>query len=186
MATQKYTDYNSYISKLKYYNNSPMFKCCPSPPPIQEPCNTQTIFNTQNNSTAISNQLFNTANIKINDQYLNTLISTTEISTDLLNTFIHQPIDDANKTISMIYVLKAGEMIEPGTMKNIINKCELTTTTKIYIYSKTPAGVGGFNVLGVNFNCYSFASVGDSISLIWDKHSSSWSTLNYGGFFTNI
>ena len=138
MATQKYTDYNSYISKLKYYNNSPIFKygpspppIQPSPPPIQEPSNTQTIFNTLNNSTAISNQLFNTANIKINDQYLNTLISTTEISTDLLNTFIHHPIDDANKTISMIYLLKAGEMIEPGTMKNIINKFELTKTTKI-------------------------------------------------------
>jgi hypothetical protein len=168
---QKHSDYNSYLTKLKYskYSN----------------------FLNQNANAGINltilKDLVENDYLKKNQTIYNSEKSNkTAIDIGSYNTFIVKPVDENTTILKTLYNLEASNQITNGTIKNIINNCEITNSKTVSIYSKNSKNIGGFSNLGSNYNCYVFPSNGDNLELIWNEYNENWCVQKYGGFFINL
>jgi hypothetical protein len=173
MSLRKYTDYNSYLTKLKFdslgnYLSDRNFRYVETK-----------IISLQN--AVNTDYLKKTSNI-----YISKTPNLKEISLDSMTTIITQPIDLTTNYFSILQ-LPANNEIQNGTLKNIINTCNIAQTKIIYIYcvnSNNP-NLGGFSNLGNIFNCYIFPCNGDNIELCWNYENQTWCVQKYGGYFIN-
>ena len=177
MSLRKYTDYNSYLTKIKFDN----LGC----------------YLSEKNFRYVEAQIISLQNT-VNNDYLkktsNIYISKTpnfkEISLDSMTTIITQPIDLTTNYFS-IFQLPANNQIQNGTLQNIINTCNIAQTkseTKlIYVYcvSANDTKLGGFSNLGNLYNCYIFPCSGDALELCWNSAQQNWCVQKYGGCFIN-
>jgi hypothetical protein len=168
---QKHSDYNSYLTKLKYskYSN----------------------FLNQNANAGINltilKDLVENNYLKKNQTIYNSEKSNrTAIDIGSYNTFIVKPVDENTTILKTIYNLEASNQITNGTIKNIINNCDITNNKTVCVYSKNSKNIGGFSNLGANYNCYIFPSNGDNLELIWNEYNENWCVQKYSGFFVNL
>jgi hypothetical protein len=171
MSLRKYTDYNSYLTKLKFdslgnYLSERNFRYVETK-----------IISLQN--TVNNDYLKKTANV-----YISQKPNFKEISLDSMTTIITQPIDLTTNYFS-IFQLPVNNEIQNGTLQNIINTCNISQTKLVYIYSVNFNGNGGFSNLGNLFNCYVFPSNGDNLELCWNSDKQNWCVQKYGGAFIN-
>jgi hypothetical protein len=143
---QKYSDYNSYLTKLKFSKYNIFLK-----PQQNTPY--------ENNINNIMREIENSK--KPQNIYNSLKSNKLDISLDNTNTFILNPIDEQSSFLHTIYNLKAYD-IKDGIYKNIINNCHITLNKTIGIYSINNLNIGGFNNLGTNYNYYIFPCKGDS------------------------
>jgi hypothetical protein len=168
---QKHSDYNSYLTKLKYskYSN----------------------FLNQNANAGINltilKDLVENDYLKKNQTIYNSEKSNkTAIDIGSYNTFIVKPVDENTTILKTLYNLEASNQITNGTIKNIINNCDITNNKTVCVYSKNSKNIGGFSNLGANYNCYIFPSNGDNLELIWNEYNENWCVQKYSGFFVNL
>ena len=177
MSLRKYTDYNSYLTKLKFdslgcYLSEKNFRY------VEAQINS--LENTVNND-----YLKKTSNI-----YISQTPTLKEISLDSMTTIITKPIDLTTNYFS-IFKLPAHNDIQNGTVQNIINTCNISETkseTKlVYIYCVNPNNQkpGGFSNLGDFFNCYIVPCNGDNLQLCWNSENQTWCVQKFGGCFIN-
>lgn len=172
MSLRKYTDYNSYLTNLKY-NNLGRY--------LSE--KNFEIHETRLNSlqSIISNDYLK----KTENVYLSKMPNFKELRLDNMTSIITQPIDLTSNFFS-IFKLPANNQIQNGTLKNIINTCTISTNKLIYIYcTNDNNNTGAFSNLGNIFNCYVFPCTGDNLELCWNSDKENWCVQKYGGYFTN-
>ena len=188
-----YPTYNSYISRLKYSNecSDSLYAINQKLNYLQEEvdngCTTEVLYNSPNNTNI-------------------------EISTKACVTFIESPIDNNTSTTSSTFYLTAFD-IKNGTSKQIVNNSSITPTRKnakdkdakdkdaknnikvtnttrtddaVSIISINNYNQGGFSNLGSNYNCYTFSSIGDTLSITWSEINNAWCVISYGGIFSNV
>ena len=103
-------------------------------------------------------------------------------------TILSKPVDASGGPIPAFFSimrLPANSTIPNGTVKTIVNTCEITNTNPIYVYSKnTETNLGGFNG---NFNCYVVPAAYDTLELCWISSQQLWFAKRYGfgGHFIN-
>lgn len=145
------------------------------------------------NYNSISTRLDSVENISQNEYHKKTenlYISMTpvfkEIGVDSIVTIITKPVDLTTDYFS-IFKLPANSLVPNGIFKHIINTCEISPNKIIYIYSVDADNnnAGAFNEVGNIFNCYVFASIGDSLELFWNMDKRNWYVKKYGGYFIN-
>ena len=170
---QKHSDYNSYLTKLKYSKYSNFLS-------LQQNANTEIKLN--NLKDVVENDYLKKNQIIYNSEKSNR----TAIDLAAYNTFIVKPVDEKSNIIKTVYNLEASNEITNGTIKNIINNCEITKDKTVSVYSKNSKNIGGFSNLGSNYNCYVFPSNGDNLELIWNEYNENWCVQKYGGFFINL
>ena len=165
----RYSSYNSYLTHLR------QTKLC-----SQSNCD----------CTAITDQI-SKLNVdldflrKAQQIYITKTPTFGDISITSLNTFILKPIDLTTDYFS-IFKLQANDQLANGIGKNIMNTCVINSTKNIYVHSvNSTNGLGGFNNLGTLYNCYAFASEGDSLDVVWDSIHQNWCVQKYGGIFLN-
>jgi len=171
MSLRKHNDYNSYLTNLKYNNlgnylSEKNFRFIES--------HINSLEGTVNND-----YLRKTENI-----YLSQTPNLKEINLASMTTIITQPIDLKSNFFS-IFKLPANYQIQNGTIKNIINTCNIEQQKTINIYSINSSGNGGFSNLGKLFNSYVFPCAGDNLELCWNSDQQNWCVQKYGGYFTN-
>ena len=169
MSLKKYSDYNSYITSLKYNNLG-----------IYLSDKNFTILDTRINevqSSVTDDYVKKTENI-----YLSVSPNLKGISLDNMITIISQPIDLTTNFFS-IFRLPADASIPNGTLKTIINTAIITQTKILYIYSMNiTTNTGGFSEA---FNCYVVPCAGDSLELCWVAEKQCWLAKRFGGYFIN-
>lgn len=171
MSLKKHTDYNSYLTNLKY-NNLGNFLSEQHYSKIEVRLNSlQSSFD--------NDYLRKTENV-----YLSKTPSFRDIGLDSVTTIITQPVDLTTNYFS-IFNLPANNQIQNGLVKSIINTCEISQNKLIYLYSVNTNNTGGFNNLGSIFNCYVFPCTGDHLQLCWDADKEKWCVQKYGGYFMN-
>lgn len=165
---KRHSDYISYLTKLKYdkYN-----------------CTKTFLGNTTNNIIIEgTNETIPTQNI-----FNSPMANFSLINTNTPVTYIVEPIDVSNlSNFKNIYLLNSDNSLTDGFIKTIINTCEISSDKTIQVYSSNSNGVGGFNNIGQNFNCYSFVCKGDKLILSWSEYNDYWCIQNYDGVFSNI
>ena len=114
--------------------------------------------------------------------------ASTNIDPIASTTILTTPVDNIGPTPAFSYIMRlpANSTIPNGTIKTIVNTCEISSTTPIYIYSKnTETNLGGFNG---NFNCYVVPGAYDTLELCWISAKQLWFAKRYGfgGHFINI
>jgi hypothetical protein len=172
MNLRKYTDYNSYLTSLKYYNLGN--------------------YLSERNFRYVETQIISLQNTVNNDYlkkttniYLSQIPNYKEISLDSMTTIITQPVDLSTSYFS-IFKLPANSQIQNGTLQNIINTCNVGEKKLIYIYCvNTNNNNGGFSNLGSLYNCYIVPCVGDNLELCWNSVQQNWCVQKYGGCFIN-
>ena len=172
MNLRKYTDYNSYLTMLKYNNLGN--------------------YLSERNFRFVETQIISLQNTVTNDYlkktsniYLSQTPNYKEVSLDSMTTIITQPIDLTTNYFS-IFKLPANNEIQNGTLKNIINTCNISQTKRVYIYCvNTTNNIGGFSCLGNLFNCYIVPCSGDNLELCWNTDQQNWCVQKYGGAFIN-
>jgi len=171
MSLRKHTDYNSYLTNLKY-NNLGNF--------LSER-NYQIV---QSHINSLQNSVNNDYLKKTENVYISKTPNLKEVDLNSMTTIITQPIDLKSNFFS-IFKLPANHQIQNGKIKNIINTCTIEENKLVYIHSTNSSGNGGFSNLGNLFNSYVFPCVGDNIELCWDSDKQNWCVKKYGGYFTN-
>jgi len=177
MNLRKYTDYNSYLTSLKYYN-------------LGNYLSERNFRYVETQIISLQNTVNNDYLKKTSNIYISETPSLREISLDSMTTIITQPIDLTTNYFS-IFKLPANNQIQNGTLQNIINTSNIsqtkTETKLIYIYcvNNNNPKLGGFNNLGDLFNCYVFPCNGDNLALCWNSENQSWCVQKYGGCFIN-
>ena len=173
MSLRKYTDYNSYLTKLKFdslgnYLSDRNFRYVGA------------------QITSLQNTINNDYSKKTSNIYISKTPNFKEISLDSMTTIITQPIDLTTNYFS-IFQLPANNEIQNGTLKNIINTSNVSQTKLIYVYcvNANDSNIGGFSNLGNIFNCYIFPCSGDNLELCWDSNKQNWCVQKYGGAFVN-
>ena len=166
----RYSDYNSYLTHLR------QTKLCVS----------------NGVSTTITDQI-SKINVDIDflrktqQLYITKTPTFGSISTTTLNTFLLKPVDLTVDYYSIFTLQTDNDQLKNGIGKNIINTCLINSTKNIYVYSiNSTNGLGGFNHLGTLYNCYVFASNGDSLEVIWDSIHQNWCVQKFGGIFRNV
>jgi len=169
MSIRRYSDYNSYLARLKYVNLGNYLS---------------------DKQFSILDARINTVQTEVTDNYLkkteSVYLSITpnlrEISLDSMTTIISKPVDLTTNFFS-IFKLPANDSIPNGTLKTIINTCDISQTKRLYIYSvNTTTNTGGFSG---TFNCYVVPCLGDTIELCWISNHNSWAVKRCGGYFIN-
>ena len=171
MSLRKHTDYNSYLTNLKY-NNLGNF--------LSER-NYRII---QSNVNSLENTVNNDYFKKTENVYISKTPNLKEVDLNSMTTIITQPVD-LNSIFFSIFKLPATPEIQNGKIKNIINTCVIEEKKLIYIYSTNSSGNGSFSSLGNLFNTYVFPCAGDNIELCWNLEQQNWCVKKYGGYFTN-
>jgi hypothetical protein len=167
----RYSDYNSYLTHLR------QTKLCN----YLSNCDCNTIADQISKLNAEVEFLRKTQQV-----YITKTPTFGPISTTSLNTFIVKPVDLITDYFSIFMLQANNDQLANGIGKNIMNTCTITSTKNIYIYSvNSTNGLGGFNHLGTLYNCYVFASNGDSLELVWDSIHQNWCVQKYGGIFKN-
>jgi hypothetical protein len=168
MSIRKHSDYNSYLTKLKYsnyFNNVSQ--------------NLSLIYDQNNN--------YNKTDIESNENIYNSYNSIgTKIGITSYNTFIVNPLDGSIPILHSVYTLQATKNIPDGFVKRIINTCPITPEKTIRIICVNENKIGSFNNIGYLFNSYIFSSDGDSLELVWSSINNYWCVQKYGGVFRNI
>jgi hypothetical protein len=165
---RRYSDYGSYLATVKsnnlgtYLSNQNFVQLTERIDTIRKPAETLYV------SPSASNEV--------------------EIDPIASMTILAKPVDNTGPTpaFSCVMRLPANSTIPNGTVKTIVNTCEITSTTPIYIYSKnTETNLGGFNG---NFNCYVIPAAYDTLELCWISATQLWFAKRYGfgGHFINI
>ena len=172
MSLRKYTDYGSYLTNLKYNNLGNYLS----------DKNLRLVaarIDEVQSSVSVNDTSKKTQNV-----YISQSPNLAEISLENTNTMIMQPTDLFLPNLFTVLRLPANSAIENGTLKNIINTCEISQTKLVYIYSmNTDTNAVGFSTL---FNCYVFPSAGDTLELIWNSDKQHWLVKKYGGYFMNL
>lgn len=173
MSLRKYTDYNSYLTNLKYSN-------------LGNYLSDRNLRFVETQITSLKNTVNNDYLKKTANVYLSQKPNYAEISLDSMTTIITQPIDLTTNYFS-IFQLPANNEIQNGTLKNIINTCNVSQTKIVYIYSvnTNDSKLGGFSNLGNLYNCYIFPCSGDNLELCWNSAQQNWCVQKYGGLFIN-
>lgn len=173
MSLRKYTDYNSYLTSLKYYN-------------LGNYLSDRNLRFVETQITSLQNKVNNDYLKKTDNIYISKTPNLKDISLDSLTSIITQPVDLTSNFFS-IFKLPANNQIQNGMLKNIINTCVVSQTKLIYIYSvnSNNSKLGGFSNLGSLFNCYVFPCTGDNLELCWNSDQQNWCVQKYGGYFTN-
>jgi len=173
MSFRKHTDYNSYLTDLKYNTLG------------------KHLSNEHYNSIAMRlNSVENTSQNEYHKKTENLYISKTpifkELGIDSIVTIITKPVDLATDYFS-VFKLPANNMIPNGIFKHIINTCEISQNKLVYIYSTNADNnnTGGFSEMGNIFNCYVFPIIGDSLELFWNMDKRNWCVKKHGGYFIN-
>ena len=173
MSLRKYTDYNSYLTNLKYNNLGRYLS-------EQNFCFLETRLN------SLQSVVYNDYLKKTENVYLSKTPIYKELGLDSMTTIITQPIDLTSDYFS-IFKLPANNQIQNGTLKNIINTCTVSSNKLIYIYSTNHINTNGtFSNLGCLYNCYVFPCAGDNLELCWNSEKENWCVQKYGGYFTNF
>ena len=170
---RKHTDYNSYLTRLKYGN-------------LGNYLSQRNFIIIESQINSLNNTVNNDYYKKTENIYITKTPSFKEIGLDSLNTLILQPVD-LSGTFFSIFNLPVNNQIPNGLIKNITNTCNLVARTQtIYIYSiNTSTKLGGFNNLGQLYNCYIFPCNGDNLEVLWNSDQQNWCVQKYGGLFTN-
>jgi hypothetical protein len=169
MSLRRYSDYGSYLAKLKYVNlglflSDKQFA----------------ILDTR--LTAVQASVADDYVKKSETVYLSVSPNLRALSLDSMNSVITQPVDLTTNFFS-IFRLPADASIPNGTLKTIINTCAVSQTKLLYIYSMNAVtNTGGFSN---SFNCYVFPAAGDTLELCWVSEQQSWFVKHYGGYFIN-
>jgi hypothetical protein len=174
MSLRKYTDYNSYLTNLKYNN-------------LGRYLSEQNFGFLETRLNSLQSEVSNDYLKKTENVYLSKTPNFKELGLDSMTTIITQPIDLTSNFFS-IFKLPANNRIQNGTLKNIINTCTISSNKLIYIYSSNSNvinGPGSFSNLGNLFNCYVFPCAGDNLELCWNSDKENWCVQKYGGYFTN-
>lgn len=169
MPLKRYSDYNSYLTNLKYTNLG-----------VYLSDKQFNILDTR--LTAVQSSVTDDYVKKTENIYLSVSPNLMMVSLDSMNTVITQPIDLTTNFFS-IFRLPADASIPNGTLKTIINTCAVSQTKMIYIYSRNAVtNTGGFSN---SFNCYVFPAAGDTLELCWVSDQQYWFVKHYGGYFIN-
>lgn len=166
---KKYSDYGSYLSKLKYTN-----ECCES------------LYAINKRLDELQNEIEGNNCLNNIQVIYNSPLSERIVVPNSCITFFENPIDYNKSTGYISYYTLPATNIPNGTSKRIINSCTITTTNIVNIISKQSNGVGAFNNLGASYNCYTFVCVGDHLVVTWNELNNNWSVGSYSGIFSNI
>ena len=168
MAIRKYSDYGSYLTKLKYSNYY-----CNFAQNIASLCDEYTKHNN--------------LHIELNENVFNSYkLDRSKIGVNSYNTFIVKPVDSIAQKIHTIYELQSTINIPDGFVKRIMNTCPISSEKTVSIYCVNDIGVGSFSNNGNIFNTYVFSCDGDSLELVWSSINNYWCVQKYGGLFKNI
>jgi hypothetical protein len=171
MSIRKYTDYGSYLTNLKY-NNLGNF------------LSDKNVRALELRIAELQEEVSSDANRKTENIYISQSPNMREIAIDSMTTIIAQPIDLTAPNFLSILRLPANNTIQNGTMKTIINTCDITQNKLVYIYSvNTDTNAVGFSTY---FNCYVFPCAGDTLELCWNYDKQIWLVKKYGGYFMNL
>lgn len=171
MSFRRHSDYNSYLTNLKYNNLGKYLS-------EKHHSSIETRLNLLQSSFD-NDYIRRTENV-----YLSKAPNFKDIGLDSITTIITQPLDLTTNYFS-IFNLHANNPIQNGLSKNIINTCEISQNKLIYIYAVNTNNTGGFNNLGNIFNCYVFPCVGDNLEICWNADKEQWCVQKYGGYFIN-
>ena len=173
MSLRKHADYKEYLTNLKYNN-------------LGNYLSERHFRFVETKIISLQNTVYNDYLKKTENVYISKTPNFKEFSLDSMTTIITQPIDLTTDYFS-IFQLSANNQIQNGTLKNIINACNISQTNLIYIYCANVNNpkLGGFSNLGNLFNCYVFPCNGDNIELCWNSDQQKWCVQKYGGYFTN-
>jgi len=172
MSLRKYTDYNSYLTNLKYNN-------------LGRYLSEQNFGFLETRLNSLQSEVSNDYLKKTENVYLSKLPNFKELSIESMTTIITPPIDLTSNFFS-IFKLPANNQIQNGTLKNIINTSTISTNKLIYIYSTNDNNNNStFSNLGNLFNCYVFPCAGDNLELCWNSDKENWCVQKYGVYFTN-
>jgi hypothetical protein len=171
MSLRKHTDYNSYLTNLKHNN-------------LGNYLSEKNLRFVESHINSLNNTVNNDYLRKTENIYISKTPNLKEISLASMTTIITQPVDLTSNFFS-IFKLPNNYQIQNGTLKNIINTCNVETNKLIYIYSINSSGNGGFSSLGNLFNSYVFPCAGDNLELCWNSDQQNWCVQKYGGYFTN-
>ena len=171
MSLRKHADYKEYLTNLKYNN-------------LGNYLSERNYRFVETKINTLENTLYNNYLKKTENVYLSKTPNFKEINLDSMTTIITQPIDLTTNYFS-IFQLPANNQTQNGTLKNIINACNISQTKLVYIYSVNSSGNGGFINFGNLFNCYVFSCNGDNIELCWNSDQQNWCVQKFGGYFTN-
>ena len=171
MSFRRHSDYNSYLTNLKYNNLGKYLS-------EKHHSSIETRLNLLQSSFD-NDYIRRTENV-----YLSKTPNFKDIGLDSITTIVTQPLDLTTNYFS-IFRLSANNPIQNGLSKNIINACEISQNKLIYIYAVNTNNTGGFSNLGNIFNCYVFPCVGDNLEICWNADKEHWCVQKYGGYFIN-
>ena len=172
MSLRKHTDYNSYLTNLKYNN-------------LGKYLSEQNFSFLESRLNSLQTEASNDYFKKTENIYLSKMPNFKELGLDSMTTIITQPIDLTSNYFS-IFKLPSNNQIQNGKLKNILNTCTVTSNKLIYIYSTSSSNTTGtFSNLGSLYNCYVFPCAGDNLELCWNSEKENWCVQKYGGYFTN-
>jgi hypothetical protein len=171
MSLKKHTDYNSYLTNLKYNN-------------LGKHLSEKHYISLETRLNLLQDSFDNDYIRRTENVYLSKTPNFKGIGLDSITTIITQPVDLTTNYFS-IFTLPASNLIQNGLYKNIINACEISHNKLIYVYSVNTNNTGGFNNFGNIFNCYVFPCVGDNLEICWNADIEHWCVQKHGGYFMN-